>query len=283
MTEPSSEESVLPKKRTVHFLVQGQFGNNFFQYLAGEIMKKIYGYDEVKPTFFINLEFNTVIDDAAYKKIILAYMSGHVLPIDTSKDILLMGFFQRSEILIYERDFIKSLFCEENMNNISNRIKIGNIVKYKSKHTMMPTKNDLTLHLRCEFFWDHETKRSQIFDPEGIKQIIASIPHEKLYIVRAPATVEWEKKYYDQFDSFHPIWINGLLGDDFDFLMKSPKLITSASTMCYLAAYFGNATEVHIPYNSYYGGEEGNGQHLTAFDDKCKMYYSIDYWQPTSQ
>ena len=71
-TAPLSEESILPKKRTVHFLIQGQFGNNFFQYLAGEIIKKIYGYDDVKPTFFINLEFNTVIDDAAYKKIILA-------------------------------------------------------------------------------------------------------------------------------------------------------------------------------------------------------------------
>ena len=281
--DPLTEEIVLPKRRTVHFLVQGQFGNNFFQYLAGEIMKKIYGYDEVKPTFFINLEFNTVIDDAAYKKIILAYMAGHKIDIDTSKDILLMGFFQRSEILIYERDFIKSLFCEENMNNISNRIKIGNIVKYKSKHTMTPTKNDLTLHLYCEDFWNQEQKRSQIFDPEGIKQIIASIPHEKLYIVRNATTTEWEKKYYEQFESLNPIWINGNLGDDFDFLMKSPRLITSASTMCYLAAYFGNATEVHIPYNSYYGGEEGNGQHLTAFNDNCKMYYSIDYWQPMSQ
>ena len=50
--------------------------------------------------------------------------------------------------------------------------------------------------------------------------------------------------------------------------------------MCYLAAYFGNATEVHIPYNSYYGGAEGNGPHLTAFNDNCKMYYSIDYWVP---
>ena len=50
--------------KTVYFLVQGQFGNNFFQYLASEVIKKIYGYDEVKPTFYINLEFNTVINDA---------------------------------------------------------------------------------------------------------------------------------------------------------------------------------------------------------------------------
>lgn len=269
--------------KTVHFLVQGQFGNNFFQYLAAEIIKKIYGYDQVAPTFYINLEFNTVLDDAAYKRIILSHMSGQVLPIDTSKDILLMGFFQRSEILIYERDFIKSLFTESNMNNISNRIKIGNIVKYKSNHTIVPTENDLTLHLRCEFFWDHVNRRSQIYDPEGLKEIIASIPHDKLYIVYVPPTVEWEKEYYKQFDSLNPIWISGNLGDDFDFLMKSKKLITSASTMCYLAAYFGNADEIHMPYNSYYGGENGDGQHLTGFNDKCKMYYSIDYWYPRTE
>jgi len=84
--------------KTVYFLVQGQFGNNLFQYFAAEIMKKIYGYDEVKPTFHINLEFNTVIEDPAFKTICARYMSGNIAQIDTSKDILMMGFFQRSEI-----------------------------------------------------------------------------------------------------------------------------------------------------------------------------------------
>jgi hypothetical protein len=269
--------------KTVHFFVQGQFGNNFFQYLAAEMIKKIYGYDAVAPTWYINLEFNTVLDDAAYKRIILSHISGQVLPIDTSKDILLMGFFHRSEIMTYERDFFRGLFCETNMNNISNRIKIGNIVKYKTHHTITPTKHDLTLHLRCGDFWDDEKRKSQIFDPEGLKEIIATIPHETLYIVRDAPTMEWEKTYYKHFDSLNPVWINGNLGDDFDFLMKSKKLITSASTMCYLAAYFGDADEIHMPYHSYYGGEEGDGQHLAAFNTNCKMYYSIDYWIPETE
>ena len=95
--------------------------------------------------------------------------------------------------------------------------------------------------------------------------------------------MNWEREYYKQFESLNPVWINGNLGDDFDFLMKSHKLITSASTMCYLAAYFGNADEIHIPYHSYYGGEDGDGQHLAAFNTNCKMYYSIDYWIPETQ
>jgi len=84
--------------KTVHFLVQGQFGNNLFQYFAAEIIKKIYGYDEVKPTFQINLEFNTVIEDDKFKRIIDSYMNGQKYELNTSKDNLMMGFFQRSEI-----------------------------------------------------------------------------------------------------------------------------------------------------------------------------------------
>jgi hypothetical protein len=246
--------------KTVHFLIQGKFGDNFFQYLAAEVIKKIYGYDEVKPTFYINLEFNTVINDASYKQIMLAHIDGSKVEIDTSKDILLMGYFQRSEMMKYERD--------------SNSIKIGNIVNYKSNHKVQPTDEDLTLHLQ----WDEDNKRSQIFDTEGLKEIISTIPHKTLYIVRNEPKLEWEKEYYERFQSFHPVWINGNLGDDFDFLMKSKKIITCASPMSYLAAYFGNASEVHIPYHSYYGGEESVQQHLAEFNDTCKVYRSIDYW-----
>jgi len=266
--------------KTVYFLVQGQFGNNLFQYFAAQIMKKIYNYDEVKPTFQINLEFNHVIDDDKFKQIYTAYMKGETIALDLRKDILMMGFFQRSTIFKHERDYIKSLFHAENMDHISNRIQIGNIVKYQSKHTIQPTQKDLTLHLRCGDFWDHEKNRSQIFDPEDLKKIIASIPHETLYIVRNKPDFDWEKEYYSKFDDLHPVWINGNLGDDFDFLLKSSKIIVSASTMSYMAAFLGEADEIHIPYNSYYGGEEGHDQSLSDFNDKCKVYYSVDYWTP---
>lgn len=266
--------------KTVYFLVQGQFGNNLFQYFAAQIMKKIYNYDEVKPTFQINLEFNHVIDDEKFKYIYNAYMKGETIQLDLRKDILMMGFFQRSDILKYEREFIKSLFNSDNMDHISNRIQIGNIVKYNSKHTVQPTHKDLTIHLRCGDFWEHEKNRSQIFDPEDLKKVIATIPYETLYIVRNTPDFDWEKEYYSKFDDLNPVWINGNLGDDFDFLLKSSKIMVSASTMSYMAAFLGDAEEVHIPYNLYYGGEEGYDQSLAEFNDKCKVYYSVDYWMP---
>jgi Glycosyl transferase family 11 len=266
--------------KTVYFFIQGQFGNNLFQYFAAEIIKKIYGYDEVKPTFTMNYEFNNVIDDQKFKEIITKYMNGENMEIDYRKDILMIGFFQRSEIFKYEREYVHSLFNENNMNNISNRIKIGNIVKYKSKLEVVPGEKDLTIHLRCGDFWDHEKNRSQIFDPDDLKKLIKSLEYEKLFIVSYPADFEWEKEYHKQFEELNPTWINGNMGDNFDFLMKSNKIITSASTFSYMAAYLGNANEIHIPYNSYYGGINGYEQSLADFNDKCVVHYDMKYWSP---
>ena len=74
--------------KTVNFLVQGQFGNNLFHYFAAEIIKKIYGYDAVKPTFQINLEFNTTIDDEKFKRIIILTNNKALLLWDILLDIV---------------------------------------------------------------------------------------------------------------------------------------------------------------------------------------------------
>lgn len=268
--------------KTVYFLVQGQFGNNLFQYFAAEIIKKLYGYDEVQPTFNINLEFNTIVDDQKFKQIITAYINNDDYKLDTSKNILLMGFFQRSEIFLAMRDYLVPLFNEENMNNISNRIKIGNIVKYKTKHTIQPEMNDLVLHVRLSDFIDIEQNRSQIYSPDDLKNIIKNITYDKLYIVCNTPTAEWEKEYIKEFDDLHPIIVSGLLGDDFDFLLKANKLITSASTMSWMAAYLGKAEEIHIPYNTYYSGYESNSQSLAECNENSKIY-NITYWYPKTK
>lgn len=269
--------------KTVYFFIQGQFGNNLFQYFAAEIIRKLYNYDEVKPTFAINMEFNNIIDDMKFKQIITRHINGsEPVDIDHRKDILLLGYFQRSEIFKFERKFVRGLFRADNMSHISNRIQIGNIVKYQTKHTAQPTDNDLVLHLRCDNFWDHEKNKSQIIHPDTLKRIVKGVTYDKLYIVSNPSNFDWEKEYYAQFEDLNPIWIHGNLGDDFDFLMKANKIITSASTMSWMAAYLGTAKEVHIPYNNFYGGYEGCEQSLAEFHDNCKVYYDVDYWLPST-
>lgn len=277
--------------KTVRFLVRGNFGNNLFQYFAAEIIRKIYDYEHVEPTFHINLEFNTSINEKTYQDIIDAYLDGHTIPLDTSKDILMLGYFQRSDIFKVEREYLRSLFNENNMRHVSNRIKIGNIVKYKTNHTIVPGENDITLHLRLGDFYDKKDKTSQIFDPHEIKSIIKGLDYDKCYIVVNKVTEDWEREYMAVFDELNPIIVSGNLGDDFDFMMKSKKIFTSASTMSWMAAFLGNASEVYIPYNSIYDdhvlqekkdtlGFGGSRQKLEGFNDNCKVFYSISYWMP---
>jgi hypothetical protein len=270
----------------VRYFVQGQFGNNLFQYFAGQIIKKIYGYDKVEPAFQINIEAYTHVDDEKFKKIITAYLRGDRYELDTSKDILMNGFFQRSEIFLKERDYIRELFNIDNTDNISNRIKISNIIKYQTKHTIEPTKDDLVLHVRLAgaFHWadfiDVENKRTQLYSPDSIKNIIKNIKYDKLYIVCNAPKDEWEKEYLEEFNDLSPIIVSGLLGDDFDFLLKANKLITSASTLSWMAGLLGNASEVHIPYNTYYGGFDTNSQSLAKCKEEANVYYDVEYWFP---
>ncbi len=270
--------------KIVKFFNEGSFGNNLFQYFAAEIIKKIYNYDKTEPTPYINLELNTIITDEHFIKIIQGYLNDIIYPIDTSKDILLIGFFQRSEIYLKELPFIRSLFTQDNNNYISNRTRISNILKYKSKHTIIPSEDDLTLHIRLGDFYDKTKNKSQIYDPKYLKNIINTIPHKILYIVCDEPKEDWEKDYLKELTSLNAQSqvqiISGNLGDDFYFLMKSKKLITSASTMCWMAALLGISQEVHIPYNSYYGGYESLGQSLAEFGTNCKVYYDTEYWTP---
>ena len=172
------------------------------------------------------------------------------------------------------------------MANVSNRIKIGNIIKYKSKHTIEPTANDLVLHVRLAgaFEWadfiDMENKTSQLYNPEKVKEIIKGITYDKLYIVCNTPKAEWEKEYLAEFSDLNPTIISGLLGDDFDFMLNAKKLITSASTMSWMAALLGDADEVHIPYNTYYGGFESNSQSLAECGENAKVYHGMTYWFP---
>lgn len=267
--------------KTVKFYTEGQFADNLFQYFAAEIIKKIYQYDTTSPSPVINLDFNTIVTDELFIKITQEYMRGNILPIDTTKDILLVGFFQRSDIFEYERDYIRSLFTVDNTNYISRRTQVCNILKYKTKHIIQPTEKDLTLHVRMGDFYDKSNNTSQIYDPEFLKDIIKTIQYDKLYIVCDTPKEEWEKEYLKAFDNLNPIRISGLLGDDFDFLLNSYKQVTSASTLSWLGGMLSQkATEIHIPYNSYYGGYEHTGQSLAEFSDKCKVYYNTQYWKP---
>ncbi len=259
--------------KTVYFEVKGRFGNNLFQYFAAEIIKKNYEYDEIK-IYTKNNENLIIINDEYFKQITNEYIKGNLFKIDNSKNILLDGYFQRSEYFFNFRDFILNLFNDKNNSYINDKFKICDIVNHKISHNILPKENDLVVHIRLDDFIGD----LQIFEPEEIINIIKNIKYEKLYIVCDKLRYFWEYNYMSNFNSLNPIFISYSMLDDFHFIMRAKKILTSASTFAWLAAYFSSADEIHIPYNTFHGGAEGNGQNLDSFNDKCIVYKNLRYW-----
>jgi hypothetical protein len=261
--------------KTVYFKLNGRFGNNFFQYLASEIIKKIYNFDEVKIYNNESINSNLLkIDDVLFKKIGNEYINGKVYVIDTNKSILLDGYFQRCEIFEYFRCYLVSLFNNENKNFINNKFQVCDIFNHKISHNITPGENDLVVHIRLDDFIGD----LQIFQPEEIINIINKISYEKLYIVCDKLRYLWEINYIEKFSHLKPIFISYSMLDDFKFIMSSKKIITSASTFAWLATFLGESNEIHIPYNTFHGGEESDSQNLGTFNDKCIVYKNLKYW-----
>lgn len=264
--------------KTIYFKLNGRFTNNLFQYFASEIIKKIYNYDDIKiyTQEFLNSEYIfTKIDDILFKKIGNDYIRGNIINIDTSKDILMDGYFQRSEIFTFFREHLISLFNSNNYSFINSKVRICDIVNHNISHNILPENEDLIVHLRLDDFIGD----LQIFSPLEIIKIIKNISYNDLYIVCDKIKYDWELKYLGYFNELNPIFINYDMLDDFKFIMNSKKVLISASTFSWMATFLNkNINEVHIPYNTFHGGEEGNGQNLSSFSDKCIVYKGLSYW-----
>jgi hypothetical protein len=222
------------------------------------------------------------IDDIKFKEIIHTYINLkdknlYLNPKDFGihKDIYMCGFFQRSEIFEYLRDYIKELYNIENKDSIND--------KYRICDTILPINplggpNDLIVHIRLDDF-KHEGYNSQIFNPLQIKNIIKSISYDKLYIVCDKLRYDWEREYMNFFNDLNPIHVSSTLIEDFSHMKSANKILISASTLSWIATYLGDANEVHIPYNSYHGGYEGTGPHLGSFNNKCIVYHDMKYYK----
>ena len=266
---------------TVYLTNSGRFANNLFQYFAAQIIKKIFRCREVKYVSTPPLHCY-IINDENFKKIIHSYVNlqdknSYLLPknFGIHKDIHMNGFFQRSEIFEYLRDYIKEVYTIENKDFINDKYRICDTI---SNIPALGDSKDLIVHIRLDDFI-HQGYNSQIFNPLQIKNIIKSISYDKLYIVCDKLRYDWEREYMNFFNDLNPIHVSSTLIEDFSHMKSANKILISASTLSWIATYLGDANEVHIPYNSYHGGYEGTGPHLGSFNNKCIVYHDMKYYK----
>lgn len=116
---------------------------------------------------------------------------------------------------------------------------------------------DIVIHLRLDDF-NHHGHNSMINDYSWYENILQNETFDKLYIVydRNPTTKfanlhptirSQERKYIAQFSKYNPIIINRSMLEDMQFIASFDKIVCSASTYCWFAMFFSNASTIYFP------------------------------------
>ena len=121
-------------------------------------------------------------------------------------------------------------------------------------------KTDIVMHLRLDGF-NHKGYNSHIIHPDWYINILEQETFEKLYIVMATTSGRiWHKqarskrKYIDYFTKFNYEIISQSEYEDFNFIRKFDKIISSNSTFSWWAAFCSDASKIYVP--PYWEGKE---------------------------
>jgi hypothetical protein len=238
-------------KMKISYGVGGRFGNNLFQYLAMkliqfELLKKNRVYEYV---FNINLENSFIVNDDNFFNIL---ENVDIIPFD--RDIHLSGWFQFDRHIIENKEYIRSVLNQENMEKINHNYTVSFLSFKLKKFQMRFNDNEVVLHLRLDDFLPekvcmHYNTYFYIFStlPDGIKKVIVVVDKCKQ---------QWELEYLNiiymlcisrnleiQIES------GGELLDDFCKLYYSKHFISSNSTFSYLAGLLGTHENSWCPSN----------------------------------
>ena len=279
----------------VTFLVEGRTGNNIFQYLISKVLQIRFGHtyipiDEIEN---INAKLMQSRFDKSYfseeemKRFHVIYegdieyiLAGNV-PDIADKDIVCIGYFQRSEIYLpYRNELLRllknsdeywiknvavskldsALFCSQSQlrsyGEQSKKVFIKDF--FHSTHDQVINENDIVVSLRLDDFIQYPSHRSDIIPPEYYLEILEKeMQHrDRLFIVSDKIKLHWEKKYIEYFQKWNPIFVQGDLFSDFAFMRDSPILLHSNSTFCWLASFFSeNKIKRYIPNTHFYAAQ----------------------------
>ena len=260
------------KKKTVWFEEIGRSGNNIFQYLAAEVIKYIYNFDCVAKYDNTNRDV-LIIDDEKYTTIINDYLQNPTNTFTSNRDILLYGFFQKSNILVSLRTELLKYFNTLNTTYINDKYTISDFSKKETSHNIIFDDDTILLHLRLDDYI-HNNSPPNIFDKEEFSKFLDTISFKKLYILCDELKTDWEKKYINYFiEKYQAIILTGTIFDDFNLIKSAKNLITSQSTFSWIASYLGNANKVYIPYSNFYKEH----QVLKDCHNNCTVIYGIPF------
>jgi hypothetical protein len=241
---------------SISYFVSGRFGNNLFQYFAtkvlGKILNKEYVFNgsKIPLTRGINKIENMVeVDEEKFNEIISKNIpeyrtqSRQSLSVQSTGagysiegNVYVVGFFQTQDWLTLHREYIQSLFTEENMDRINDDYTISSIVKHVNK--IKPLRDDiLIVHLRLDDFF-HNAHNSEVIHPKSIIEEINKIEGiNKIMFISDTLKRPWELSYVNHltYSVKNSIAISNSLLTDFGLLYKAKNLMLCRSTLGWIA------------------------------------------------
>ncbi len=226
---------------SISYFVSGRFGNNLFQYFAtkvlGKILNKEYVFNGSKKPLSrginnekIKVDNLTEVDEEKFNEIISNKGSS------IEGDIYVVGFFQTQDWITLYRDYIQSLFTEENMDRINDDYTISRIVKHVN--TIKPVRDDiLIVHLRLDDFF-HNAYNSEVIHPKSIIDEINKIEGiNKVMFISDTLKRPWELSYVNHLTNSvkNSIAISNSLLTDFGLLYKAKNIMLCRSTLGWIA------------------------------------------------
>ena len=229
----------------IYYSKQGRLGNNIIQYMAAKLISKVWGHELIqwKCDLMNPIQIgdtNISEYDFSWNWFCNSLLEGADLtehPIK-NRDIWLNGFFQRSDIYVFFRPWLRSLFTQENTDPLNFSVRICDLMKAEGRLS-----EGITLHLRLDDFQCH----NQVINPGIYLNVLRKLPRKSLTIV-VQSPIQYEEEFYIRlFDRFHPRVVSGNLLDDHATLRKSRFIITSNSTFAWTAAFLGDAERYIVP------------------------------------
>lgn len=228
---------------SISYFVSGRFGNNLFQYFAtkvlGKILNKEYVFNGSKTPLTrgknnekIEVENMVEVDEEKFNEIISKNIPGYSI----EGNVYVIGFFQTQDWITLHREYIQTLFTEENMDRINDDYTISSIVKHVSK--IKPVRDDiLIVHLRLDDFF-HNAHNSEVIHPKSIIEEINKIEGiNKVMFISDTLKKPWELSYVNHltYSVKNSIAISNSLLTDFGLLYKSRNLMLCRSTLGWIA------------------------------------------------
>lgn len=232
----------------------GRTGNILFQYLMCKLIHLKFGHKYICKTEFSGDDFVTVNEENINS--FLKYDCKDIC----SKDIVLVGYFQKSDFFIDYREQLLELIYHDTNTDFWNINNTKTFVRdfITSKHSISLNETDVVLSLRLDDFIQLPRESSDIIPPLFYLSILNSIDmnNRRLYIVCDKLTMDWEFKYVKHFYRFNPILIQNNLLHDCALMRDCKTLIHSNSTLCWFMSFLSkNKTKRYILNTNFYQGQ----------------------------